>query len=184
MQVTWTLGEQCLGNQTAPMSVPNRERNPGSIQTCTGVKRHVWFSLSDDCNKIEQPTTPPPYHPVSFARWLTCLPPGEYVPVTSLHSWQILELSQLFPQKATFPWGGKYLDGNVVGSPGRLGWGIQPLTLPLFNRKQLSLIVSSPSNKIRPLWAAILNRPALDTCCSRRRTGNIKGGMLPIGLDI
>ena len=135
MQVTCTLGEQCLGNQTAPMSVPNRERNPGSIQTCTGVKWHVWFSLSDDCNKIEQPTTPPPYHPVSFARWLTCLPPGEYVPVTSLHSWQILELSQLFPPKATFPWGGKYLDGNVLGSPGRLGWVIQPLTLSFIQQK-------------------------------------------------
>ena len=135
VQVTWTLGEQCFGDQTDPMSVPNRERNPGSIQTCTGVKWHVWFRLSDDCNKIEQPSTSPPHHPVSFARGLMCLPPGEYVPMISPHGWQILELSQLFPQKATFPSGGKYLDGNVLGSPGRLGWGIQPLTSPFIQQK-------------------------------------------------
>lgn len=62
MQVTWALDEQCFGNQTAPMSVLNREREAGSLH-CMGVEWCAWFSLSDDCKKTEQPP-----HPTSAAQ--------------------------------------------------------------------------------------------------------------------
>lgn len=111
----------------------NRERKTCSLQTCTGVRWQVGLALSDDCNKIEQAPLPRQLCKV------THVPLGEHVPMLAPRGWQILEPSQLFPQRATFPWGSKHLHGKALGVPGRLGGGFS-LQPPLsFSRKHLFL---------------------------------------------
>lgn len=129
-------------------------------------------------DKIEQPSTS---HPIitsalQGSSWLTC-----YHRVCAhdiSHDCRFWNYHSSFPQKLHSLQVANTWMEMFLGSPWSCAGGIQPLTSPFIQQKATLSDSFQPSNKIRHTRAAVLNRPALDTCCSRHRTGNIKGGLL------